>query len=694
MLANRRLGNLSLWLALLAALAAGVLPALAEPTITLKMDRRPVAEAARAIARQAGVQVRVEANTDKLVDLNIEDWSLEKALKVTAMFAGLEVRKEADGSYVLALPAGSKTEKTPNPASGDAAETIARVKPAVAVVVAYVPAEKAYAQGTGFAIAVDGLVVTNAHVVKGSAVIQVVFPDSGAFFPAVVAASDDDRDLAILRVNTTFKSWLRLGDSDQLREGDDVALTGYPMALELLRNGIRLYASTSKATVNAIRPGRMMVSGDQMPYIQIDAPVNPGNSGGPLYRVDTGQVVGVVQSKLAYDQAQDTGVSFAIPANFLRRLIGEARNNPAKPPEDITPLLPDGVSPFPLRLQAPIETPGPDGMRPDAPAVTRSFDIQPAGAAPPIPEPPATPGLIGLHAPGGKMLADPTHSRLYAADIGGNSIAAVDAATGRVLGRIFTGSKPYGLALSADGKTLYVADSGGSDICLVDTDKLAVTGRVPLSFRPFDLAMAADGRLYATAAGLVRTSIRHIDLRRNMELAVNGMPLSGGAVLASSPASDTVYAGERMDAPVVLYSAQSAGRLSTTSAADAGLLGSGLQDLELSPDGTRLYVASLSLTYVSVLDANDLRPLGQLDVGSSPTAVALSPDGKTAYVCHRKNHVDRFDTRTFLRTGSLPVPQPPLRVAVSADGKKLFVQLPGGILAADASAVEAPVPEN
>ena len=171
----------------------------------------------------------------------------------------------------------------------------------------------------------DGLLVTNAHVVKGAAAIQVVFAD-GTYY-AVIAAMDEDKDLAVLRVPARFPEPLRLGDSDELREGDDVALTGYPLALELLRNGIPLYASTAKATVNAVRPGRSLVHQQSMLYIQIDAPINPGNSGAPLYRLDSGVVVGVVQSKLAYEYVQDTGVGFAIPINAVRRLLAEARAN-------------------------------------------------------------------------------------------------------------------------------------------------------------------------------------------------------------------------------------------------------------------------------------------------------------------------------------------------------------------------------
>jgi len=94
-----------------------------------------------------------------------------------------------------------------------------------------------------------------------------------------------------------------------------------------------------------------------------------------------------------------------------------------------------------------------------------------------------------------------------------------------------------------------------------------------------------------------------------------------------------------------------------------------------------------------VLDAETLRPLGQLEVGQPPAAVALSADGQTAYVCHRAPRIDRFDTRTFLRTGTLSLHAASLRCAVSPDGKKLFAQLATGIVIRGTDAFGPPTPE-
>lgn len=670
----------------------GAVAVAAETSITLKVTKEPLSEVARLIAQQAGVPIRVEARADTIIPNLDLHGSLEKILEVVGRFTQLEVRKEGEG-YVLAPPAAPEPA-APAPTTPPIAEVVARVKPCVALVVAYITAERARAQGTAFAVGPDGLLATNAHVVQGASAIQVAFAEGQSYY-AAVAALDEDRDLAVLRVAARFRQYVELGDSDRLREGDSVALTAYPLALELLRNGIPLYASTAKATVNAIRPATTLVRHEPITYIQIDAPVNPGSSGAPLFRTDTGEVVGVVQAKLATNDVQDSGLGFALPSNLLRPLLRAARDNPVKAPSG----APEGITPdtVPLALSPAAPAAGESvapSQRPAAQsAVTRPYDLLPPPQAHAIPEPNPAPGVVAMHAPGGKLLADPARPRLYVADFGGNSVAVLDTESGKVLRRVFTGSKPRGLALAADGRSLYVANSGGSEIVILDLETLQPTGTIPLSFRPFDLALGPGDRLYATAAGSVATTLRALDTRKELEVALAGVPLAPGAILAAARAGQAVFAAERSDAPAALFRSQGGSALEVVTPADGGILGSGVQDLALSPDGQRLYVASTSLGYVTVLDAATLRPLGQLDGGGSPTAVVLSPDGQTAYVCDRKGRVDRFDTATFLRAGTLALPEPPLHAALSPDGKRLFVQLARGVLIHDTDAMSPAAPE-
>ena len=671
-------------------------PLAAEPTVTLKIDREPVAAVARLISKQAGVPIRVTGAGDKeVVRLEVEG-PVEKVLGIVSRVVGMEVRKEGNG-YVLAPLAGAAPAK---PASAPVpvlpSDTVARVKRSVALVLAYLPAEHACAQGTGFVISPDGLIATDAHVIKGASAIEVSLPQNVTYV-AVVAASDDDTDLAVLRVAAPFREYLRPGDSDRVREGDDAAVTGYPMALDLLRHGIPLHSSTTKATVSAVRPGKSAVTGATMPLIQLDldAPLNPGYSGGPLFRRDTGEVVGVLQFKVHASQAPDTGVSFSVPINRVRPLVAKARANPVAPPADQAPQMLAGSIPMPLR-----PAPGPGADAPpgtpqveELPALTRTFDLLPAAKAAAVPEPGEVRGLIPLYGVGGKMLADPARPRLYVADTERNGVVVMDTEKEQVIRRVLTGPKPHGLAAAADGKVLYVAHSGGSDILLLDLDSLEPLGRIPVSFRPFDLALGPEGRLYATPAAPERSALRAIDLHRQTELAVGGQPLEGGALVAAVPSKQTVFTAEPDQAPGALFRCAGSSKLGLADIADPRVAGAGIRDLALSPDGSLLYVANCLAGVVWVLNAADLRPAGRLDVPAAPAGVALSPDGQTAYVWH-DDRVDRFDRRTFERTGTLVLPRPPLRLVVSPDSKKLFIRVAGGILIRDAGAVGAPAPAN
>jgi serine protease Do len=163
--------------------------------------------------------------------------------------------------------------------------------------------------GSGVVIDKDGQVLTNAHVVDGAASLQVTL-DSGERHPARVMGLDPVLDLALLRVDVrTALAMARLGDSSNLRVGEEVVAIGNPIGLDqTMTRGI-------VSGLNRVLPG---VS-DQ-PMIQTDAPINPGNSGGPL--VDRcGNVVGI--NTFISEDAQSIG--FAIPSNAVKSILRDLR---------------------------------------------------------------------------------------------------------------------------------------------------------------------------------------------------------------------------------------------------------------------------------------------------------------------------------------------------------------------------------
>jgi serine protease Do len=159
-----------------------------------------------------------------------------------------------------------------------------------------------HAQGSGFLISSDGLVLTNAHVVDGAKEVTVKLSDHREF-KAKVLGSDKSSDIAVLKIDAHALPVVQLGDSDQLAVGDYVLAIGEPFGLE----------ETATAGIVSAK-GRSLPGDGYVPFIQTDAAVNPGNSGGPLFDA-SGAVVGI-NAQIYTNSGGYEGVSFAIPINL------------------------------------------------------------------------------------------------------------------------------------------------------------------------------------------------------------------------------------------------------------------------------------------------------------------------------------------------------------------------------------------
>lgn len=159
-----------------------------------------------------------------------------------------------------------------------------------------------HAQGSGFLISADGLLLTNAHVVDGANEVTVKLSDHREF-KAKVLGADRSSDIAVLKIDGHDLSTVSLGDSDQLGVGDYVLAIGEPFGLE----------ETATAGIVSAK-GRSLPGDGYVPFIQTDAAVNPGNSGGPLFDAN-GSVVGI-NSQIYSSSGGYQGVSFAIPINL------------------------------------------------------------------------------------------------------------------------------------------------------------------------------------------------------------------------------------------------------------------------------------------------------------------------------------------------------------------------------------------
>jgi serine protease Do len=159
--------------------------------------------------------------------------------------------------------------------------------------------------GSGFVIAPEGVIVTNAHVVEGVSSAQVRLFD-GRRFTARVIGRDNRVDLALLRLDGVSNlPTLVMGDSNRVRVGEFVLALGHPFGLEhTVSFGI---VSRKGAPLTVAAPG--------FDFIQTDAAINPGNSGGPLVNM-AGEVVGI--NSMA---ARNGSIGFAIPTNLVKMLV-------------------------------------------------------------------------------------------------------------------------------------------------------------------------------------------------------------------------------------------------------------------------------------------------------------------------------------------------------------------------------------
>ena len=163
-----------------------------------------------------------------------------------------------------------------------------------------------HGQGSGFIVSADGLVLTNAHVVKGASDVTVKLTDRREF-RAKVLGSDPKTDVAVLKIEAKNLPTVRLGSTRDLQVGEWVLAIGSPFGFE---------NSVTAGVVSA--KGRSLPDDSLVPFIQTDVAVNPGNSGGPLFN-GRGEVVGI-NSQIYSRSGGYQGVSFAIPIELADKI--------------------------------------------------------------------------------------------------------------------------------------------------------------------------------------------------------------------------------------------------------------------------------------------------------------------------------------------------------------------------------------
>ena len=161
--------------------------------------------------------------------------------------------------------------------------------------------------GTGFIVAEEGYVVTNNHVIRSGGVFKVRLND-GRVASAALVGSDQETDIAVLKIDVAGLTAIEFGDSDAAEVGDWVIALGSPFGLK---------DSVTAGIISA--RGREVGLSPLESYLQTDATINPGNSGGPLVDMD-GRVVGINTAIESRSGGSD-GISFAIPSNMAKSVV-------------------------------------------------------------------------------------------------------------------------------------------------------------------------------------------------------------------------------------------------------------------------------------------------------------------------------------------------------------------------------------
>lgn len=231
-------------------------------------------------------------------------------------------------------------------ADAELADTIERIKPSLVVVGTFSKLKSpAFAmRGTGFAVSDGRLVATNAHVVpeltgvepgQDSLMVLVRQGLETRPYPVQLVSRDADHDLALLRITGPALPALKLGRSEAAREGQSVAFMGFPIGGALGFSPVTHRGMISSITPIALPPGNANQLNDKsirrlrsgaFPIFQLDGTAYPGNSGGPLFDPDSGEVLGIINMVFVKSTKEavlekPSGISYAIPARHLAELL-------------------------------------------------------------------------------------------------------------------------------------------------------------------------------------------------------------------------------------------------------------------------------------------------------------------------------------------------------------------------------------
>ena len=238
-------------------------------------------------------------------------------------FAGYLVASKNGGQTVMYQAASGGSATSTSSTGGSLSDVASAVTPSVVVVTTEQIVTDNYfwggqqvlsGAGSGVILTTDGYIVTNYHVVEGAQQITVTLHDDSTY-TATVVGSDQQSDIALLKIDATGLTPAVLGDSDSVQVGEVVIAVGNPMGT--------LGSAGPAGTVSALTR-YIPVEGNEMTLMQTSAAISPGNSGGGLFNTN-GELIGIVNAKYSDEDAE--GLGFAIPVNAMKTVVQDLLEN-------------------------------------------------------------------------------------------------------------------------------------------------------------------------------------------------------------------------------------------------------------------------------------------------------------------------------------------------------------------------------
>jgi Trypsin-like peptidase domain/Tetratricopeptide repeat len=216
-------------------------------------------------------------------------------------------------------------------------ELYRQAKAATVLIVGIDDDTQALSFGSGVFVSGDGLVLTNAHVIKDATRLFVYSQAQDVDTQPEILAVEPDWDLAALRVATPRPTAFLPIVSEPVQEGDTAIAVGYPRLPDVLRMGLTIHPTVFPVTITGEAMGRSRTTGQPIPFAQITGFMNAGSSGGPLVLSETGAIAGLVVHSVPYLERSKNqqgevigtvmlraGLSYCIPASLLRTWLQES----------------------------------------------------------------------------------------------------------------------------------------------------------------------------------------------------------------------------------------------------------------------------------------------------------------------------------------------------------------------------------